>query len=554
MIRPTHPGALVALLAFAPTAAAHTTEIARLEPAEVQPGDGFGECVGLSLETVAVGAPFHDGAATDGGAVFVYIFNEPTGTWPLQKRLLAPDALAGDELGQACAVDGDTVVVGAPGRDDNGADSGAVYVFFRAGTTWGVQTKLLASDGAAGDGFGSAVAIFGDTVLVGARHADAPGVDSGAAYVFTRSGTTWTEEAKIAASDTTAGDEFGSDVGLAGDSAVVGSPLDDDSGTDSGSGYLFSRTGTTWTEDGKVSPPELESGDLFGTSVDIDDDGLGRAVFGAPGDDSNGLEAGCGYTYENTGTAWTYQGRQLAPNGKSGDNMGTSAGIHDVFRMFGAPFANQGVGFEQSGKVHSYEDFGLNEEIGLLVATLKLKDAYFGTAVDIDGDWIVVGAPGDGGRGAAFIFWRPVQPTTYCTAGASASGCQALISANGYPSAHELTPFILLAINVEGNKDGLFFYGTNGRQANSWGSSTSYQCVVPPVIRTPLQQGTGTVGSCGNTIFYDLNALWCPTCPKPQKNPGAGAIVQAQLWYRDPQNTSNQTTSLSNAIEFGVNP
>jgi hypothetical protein len=141
---------------------------------------------------------------------------------------------------------------------------------------------------------------------------------------------------------------------------------------------------------------------------------------------------------------------------------------------------------------------------------------------------------------------------TYCTAGTSASGCQASMSAAGVPSASAPSGFSLLATGVEGNKNGLFFFGTNGRQANPWGNGTSYQCVVPPVERTPLMPGTGTVGSCDGSLALDLNALWCPTCPKPQKNPGPGAVVQAQLWYRDPASTSNQPTSLSDAIEFQV--
>ena len=142
----------------------------------------------------------------------------------------------------------------------------------------------------------------------------------------------------------------------------------------------------------------------------------------------------------------------------------------------------------------------------------------------------------------------------YCTPGMSASGCQASISATGTASASAVLCFVLNATGVEGNKDGLFFFGTNGRQASPWGNGTSFQCVVPPVVRCGLLPGTGTAGACDGSFSQNLNALWCPTCPKANKNPGAGALVQAQLWYRDPQNTSNQDTSLSDAVEFGVGP
>jgi hypothetical protein len=144
--------------------------------------------------------------------------------------------------------------------------------------------------------------------------------------------------------------------------------------------------------------------------------------------------------------------------------------------------------------------------------------------------------------------------TTYCTAGTSASGCRAALSASGVPSATASTGFVVSAGGVEGNKDALLFFGTSGRQANPWGNGTSFQCVVPPVKRGGLLDGAGTPGACDGTFAQDLNALWCAACPRPNHNPGAGALVQAQLWYRDPANTSNQTTSLSDALEFTVCP
>jgi len=139
----------------------------------------------------------------------------------------------------------------------------------------------------------------------------------------------------------------------------------------------------------------------------------------------------------------------------------------------------------------------------------------------------------------------------YCTAGTSSSGCHATLSTAGTPSATAASGFVLSAANVEGDKDGLFFQGVNGRQANPWGNGTSFQCVVPPVKRLGLLGKSGTSGLCDGAFGQDLNAYWTAF---PAKNPGAGALAQAQLWYRDPANTSNQTTSLSEAIEFLVCP
>jgi hypothetical protein len=143
---------------------------------------------------------------------------------------------------------------------------------------------------------------------------------------------------------------------------------------------------------------------------------------------------------------------------------------------------------------------------------------------------------------------------SYCTAGTSASGCQATLSSSGAASATAAGGFVVTAADVEGDKDGLFFFGTGGRQANPWGNGTSFQCVVPPVKRGGLLAGTGSPGACDGSLVQDLNALWCPSCPSPAKNPGAGTLVQVQAWYRDPQSSSNQTTSLSDAGEFTVGP
>jgi hypothetical protein len=147
-----------------------------------------------------------------------------------------------------------------------------------------------------------------------------------------------------------------------------------------------------------------------------------------------------------------------------------------------------------------------------------------------------------------------VPSVNYCTAGTSFNGCMALLSSTGIASESATSGFTVLGSTMEGAKNGTFYFGLNGRQANPWGSGTSLQCVVPPVIRTGLQTAAGTQGLCNGVMSIDLNALWCAGCPKPLKNPGAGTEVQLQLWYRDPFNTSNQTTSLSNGLEFTVGP
>ena len=201
----------------------------------------FGVSVGVSGDTAVVGAFGDDEVSNNSGAV--YVFEKPVSGWTTANetvKLKPFDASAGDILGISVAISGDTIVAGATGDDDKGSSSGSAYVFTRSGTTWTLQAKLKASDGAAGDLLGDKVAISGDTAVVGARFDDNDaGTDSGSAYVFTRSGTTWTEQAKLTASDAAAGDDFGFSVAISGGTAVVGAQFHDDAGTDSGSAYVF---------------------------------------------------------------------------------------------------------------------------------------------------------------------------------------------------------------------------------------------------------------------------------------------------------------------------
>ncbi|MCP3904982.1 MAG: S8 family serine peptidase, partial [Planctomycetes bacterium] len=135
--------------------------------------------------------------------------------------------------------------------------------------------------------------------------------------------------------------------------------------------------------------------------------------------------------------------------------------------------------------------------------------------------------------------------TRYCTAGTSAAGCRAILSATGVASASAPSGFVVSAATVEGDKSGQFFHGVAGRQAIPWGNGSSYRCVVPPTRRAGLMSGSGTPGACDGGFSRDLTAHWQA---KPASNPGVGAVVQLQLWYRDPLNTSNRTTSFSDAI------
>lgn len=170
------------------------------------------------------------------------------------------------------ALSGDTALIGAhQDGAKKGAHTGAAYVFVRSGTTWVQQQRFQSPDGATGLWFGKSVALVGDTALVGKPLDDEHGSGAGSAYVFVQSGNTWTQQQRLLASDGAANDNFGWSVSFSADRALVGAYKDDDLGRDSGAAYLFVRSGTTWTQRQKLlSPHEGPHGmryEKFGYSV-----------------------------------------------------------------------------------------------------------------------------------------------------------------------------------------------------------------------------------------------------------------------------------------------
>jgi hypothetical protein len=186
-------------------------------------------------------------------------------------QLLHPAGAANDLFGRTVAIAGagDTVLVGAR-FDDVGANTnqGSAYVFVRSGSTWTQQAKLTAADGVATDLFGNSVALSGDTALVGAYYDDVGAIGGeGSAYVFVRSGSTWTQQAQLTAADSANSDQFGISVALSGDTALVGAWLNDVVTTDQGAAYVFVRSGSTWTQQARLTVADGAPFDQFGFSV-----------------------------------------------------------------------------------------------------------------------------------------------------------------------------------------------------------------------------------------------------------------------------------------------
>ncbi len=355
-----------------------------------------------------------------------------------------------DQFGENIALSGDTLVVGVPGESsdatgidgdqtNNDADqSGAVYVFRRTGGTWAQEAYIKASNAEANDEFGYSVAISGDTLVVGAWKEDSnatgvggdqssSGADAaGAAYVFVRTGTTWTQEAYLKASNTARFYRFGGSVAISGDTVAVGSPRESGASTgvggdpspgssSSGAVYVFKRTGTTWAQEAYVKASNTGSSDHFGTCLALSGDTL---AVGAPDEMSNatGIDgdesddslaaAGAVYVFERTGTAWAQEAYVKASNTEAQDTFASSVALSGDTLAVGAwrDSSNAtGIDGDQSnndtaasGAVYVFERTGTAwAHQAYVTASNTAFNAALGHSVALVGDLLVAGAWGE---------------------------------------------------------------------------------------------------------------------------------------------------------------
>ncbi len=377
---------------------------AYLKASNTGAGDFFGWAVAISGNTAVVGAY---GKNEDYGAAYVFV---RSGTvWHQQAYLTASDASDDDRFGRSVAIDGDTIVVGASFEDDVWPNSGAAYVFVRNGTAWFQQAKLKASNAGTSDFFGTSVALSGNTIIVGAAEEDSSATsvngnqssnsasESGAAYVFVRDGTNWTQQAYLKAFNTDAYDFFGTSVSVASNSVVVGAVeessnatgvngnQDDNSASRSGAAYVFVRSGTNWSQQAYLKASNTGENDLFGQSVSISSDAV---VVGAIGEDSL---SGASYVFIRTGTNWAQQAYLKAMNSGGSDAFGQSVAIDGDTIVVGAIQEDEGA--YNSGAAYVYKCSGTNwTQRAYLKASNTDSGDQFGQSVAISGDTIVIGA------------------------------------------------------------------------------------------------------------------------------------------------------------------
>jgi hypothetical protein len=309
-------------------------------------GDYFGRSVSLSGDgkVAAVAAPWDDDVAVDSGAVFVFVQNS-MGEWNRVQKLKANDAsnyiyLGGigtqtDQLrGVSISGDGSIIVAGSSYNDPNGTDSGAAYVFEKSGSTWTQFQKIVASDGAASDHFGASVSVSrdGSTIAVGSPYDDTT-TNQGAAYIFEKVGGTWTQVQKIVQSDTLANTSFGgTGVELTDDGTtiLVGASHHDTGGTDTGRAYIFDKAANgTWSQTQILRASNGGASDYFASSIGISGDGT-VICCGAYNEDTGATNKGAAYIFvKSAAGAWSQTETQFiqASDGTTSDSFGLGVSV-----------------------------------------------------------------------------------------------------------------------------------------------------------------------------------------------------------------------------------
>ena len=324
--------------------------------------------------------------------------------WVETQKLTASDAEDNTNFGFSVAIAGTRAIVGARFEDSMGTFSGAAYIFTESGGVWSQQAKLTASDAEDNDQFGFSVAIAGTTAIVGTPYDDDAGTASGAAYVFTESGGVWTEQAKLTASDAGDSDWFGFSVAIDSTTVAIGAHGEDSAGAFSGAAYIFTESGGVWTEQTKLTASDAESTDQFGYSVAID--GTTVAV-GTPEENGSGTDRGAAYIFTESGGIWTEQAKLTAADAGDSDWFGVSIAIDGATVIVGA-YGEDGTGTDSGAAYIFTESGGVWTEQAKLTAADAESSDIFGLSVAIASATIIVGAPYDDdagtASGAAYIF------------------------------------------------------------------------------------------------------------------------------------------------------
>jgi len=388
------------------------TELDRIFAADAAQGDGHGFAVDVDGDRAVIGSRFDDDAGNGSGAAYVYLRNPQTGLWEQETKLVMATAAAGDNFGSSVAIDGDVIVVGAP-QDDiiEVAFKGSAHVFTRGPGGWDNGVELLPGDentNSIYENYGISVDIDNGTIVVGVAYDDEKndGQNSGAsgsAYVYEKVLEDWTMKARLLPPNTGTNQNFGWSVAIDMDTIVIGAPHWTASGE--GSAYVFTRAGG-WADSSSTLPAtDNLASDEFGWSVAVSGD---IAVVGARMDDDavHGVDSGSITIFEHSSGNWSHKGKFAASNSDLNDRFGTDVATNGEAVIAGASQS----GSYNRGSFYSFSKSGgvwsEVEEIWPLSSTSNVSTVLqFGTSVALDGGSLIVGAPGsDIYNGSTFVF------------------------------------------------------------------------------------------------------------------------------------------------------
>jgi hypothetical protein len=344
------------------------TEQAKITASDGEQGDLFGKSVSIDGNYIIVGANWSDDNGEQSGSA--YIFHRNVNTWSEVTKLTASNAGTMDQFGYSVSISGNYAVIGAYKNEVDGIKTGSAYVFKRTGHNWTEQIRLNASDGEEGDLFGFSVSLDGKYIVVGAYDADDAGYNP--SYIFRRFGNVWYEQAILSPNDATSGDCFGKSVSISGNYALIGAYGDDDNGSSSGSAYIFNRTGTNWTQQAKITPSDGSNGDNFGLKVSISGN---YALISAYHDDDYGSNSGSAYIFNRDGSIWSEQQKLTASDGGGQDLFGSSVCIDGDYGIIGAMFDDDNG--EDSGSAYIFQNERLSigdENIKYSTENLQLNN------------------------------------------------------------------------------------------------------------------------------------------------------------------------------------
>ena len=371
--------------------------------------DYFGTSVSISSDYAIVGAPFDDDKGHQSGSA--YIFEKNGNSWNQVTKLTTSDGAATDSFGWSVSISANYIIVGAPEQgytsQSETARAGSAYIFENSGNGWNQVAKLTASDGAASDSFGWSVSISGGYAIIGAFDDDDNGIDSGSAYIFEKSGNGWNQVAKLTASDGAASDSFGYSVSISGGYAIIGARYDDEK---KGCAYIFNKSGNSWNQVAKLTASDGAPLNWFGSSVSISGD---DAIVSALYDDDKGTISGSAYIFEKNGNSWNQVTKLTASDGAAYDFFGSSVSISGGYAIVGARYDDDKG--SSSGSAYIFEKSGNSwNEVAKLTASDGAANNCFGSSVSIFAGYAIVGANEDDDygwtSGSAYIYDFSILP------------------------------------------------------------------------------------------------------------------------------------------------